>query len=112
MTVEEYLRAPDEQGLILRVDLGAPAFGGYRRLAGRAGPAPALAGVAAVVSPDGLVLWAGAVADRPLPFAAGSPPNVANLRDDARASASYRHRVLRVLADELRAELMPMAGRS
>jgi CO/xanthine dehydrogenase FAD-binding subunit len=110
IAVEDYLETAFVPGLITRVDFGPPALGGYRRLAGRPGPAPAIAAVAAVDRGDRIELRAGAVADRPLRFPGGAMPPVASLRDDHRASAAYRHRVLGVLAAELHAELRASGG--
>jgi CO/xanthine dehydrogenase FAD-binding subunit len=102
VTVAEYLTGPPVTGLVTGVDLGPRAAGAYRRLAGRAGPAPAIAAVAGVLTSDGVRLWAGAVADRPLRFDGTEPPPRSSLRDDDRASAAYRHRILSVLAGDVR----------
>jgi CO/xanthine dehydrogenase FAD-binding subunit len=108
-SVADHLAAP-LPGVITAVDLGAPAPGGYRRLAGRAGPAPAIATVAAVRRDGELVLWAGAVADRPLCLVDGALPETSALRDDHRASAAHRRRMIAVLVQELRDELANDTG--
>jgi len=100
----DYLRSASDLGphLVTGVDLGPPARGAYRRIAGRRGPAPALATVAGLLGADGrLRLCAGAVAALPLPFAPGDPPGAERLADDDRASAAYRARLVAVLAGEV-----------
>jgi CO/xanthine dehydrogenase FAD-binding subunit len=105
MLLHDYLVGPAPAALITGIDLGQRGPSAYRRLAGRPGPAPAIAAVAGILTPVGLQLWAGAVAAQPIPFDGVQPPARSRLRDDDRASAAYRHRVLRVLADEVRAQL-------
>ncbi|MCZ2825036.1 MULTISPECIES: FAD binding domain-containing protein [unclassified Modestobacter] len=100
----EYLAQAATLGphLVTGLDLGAPARGAYRRIAGRHGPAPALATVAGVIDREGRVLLcAGACAPMPLLFTPGELPGPDQLLDDDRASALYRSRLLSVLADEV-----------
>jgi CO/xanthine dehydrogenase FAD-binding subunit len=104
MGLHDYLVKPAE-ALITGIDLGRQAPSAYRRLAGRPGPAPAVAAVAGILAPEGLQLWAGAVAGQPIPFDGQQPPPRSRLRDDDRASAAYRHRLLSVLADDVRTQL-------
>jgi CO/xanthine dehydrogenase FAD-binding subunit len=100
----DYLRSPRE-AIVLGVELGPRRPGAYVRFAGRAGFAPALAGVAAVMHPDGVEVWGGAVAAAPIPLPAGELPPEHDLRDDAYASAWYRRRLLAVLRDRALAAL-------
>lgn len=92
--------------LVLGVRLTVDGPGTTHRFALRTGPAPALAVVAGVRSRAGLLLAAGAVGHdpAPLPFT-DIPPSPGRLRDDARASAAYRARLVAVLADDVREEL-------
>ncbi|MGY1812791.1 FAD binding domain-containing protein [Blastococcus sp. SYSU D00820] len=104
-----YLAAPvHPPHLVLGVRLPGRGAGVTRRFAVRTGPAPALAVVAGVRTGAGLHLVAGAVGRdaAPLPFDdPGRPPGADRMRDDVRASAGYRARLVAALADEVAAEL-------
>jgi CO/xanthine dehydrogenase FAD-binding subunit len=95
-----------EPHLVVGVRLTVPGPGTTHRFALRTGPAPALAVVAGVRTGSGVALAAGAVGrdPAPLPFGGDAPPP-GLLRDDARASAAYRSRLVAVLADAVREEL-------
>lgn len=100
LPLEAYL-ARRPAGVVVEVELGPPAPGAYRRLANRAGFAPALAAVAGVVLDGAVSLWAGAVSDRPFRIAPGRLPDATLLRNDAQASSWYRRHVLEVLVEEV-----------
>lgn len=104
LPVEEYWADDAGRGphLVVGVDLGAPAPGAYRRVAGRHGPAPAIATVAAIRSGNDLVMWAGACGRAPLrvdptTLATAIPPV-----SDRRASSTHRARLIRALGTELK----------
>jgi carbon-monoxide dehydrogenase medium subunit len=99
--------AGSERPLVLNIELGAPAPGAYRRFAGRAGFAPALASVAGIVRDGELELWAGAVAPNPVLIGLGELPAEEVLRHDDYASAWYRRRLLGVLRADVIAALQP-----
>jgi CO/xanthine dehydrogenase FAD-binding subunit len=109
MALTDYLSGPPHAAhLVLGVRLTVPGPGAHARFALRTGPAPALAVVAGVRTADGgLRLVAGAVGRdaAPIAFAAGRPPGPELLREDDRASAAYRARLVAVLADEVHARL-------
>lgn len=108
LPIVAYLEHPPvEAHLVYAVTMTRSGPGGYRRFALRAGPAPAIASVAAVRLDGVLTMWAGAVGPSaaPIPFAPGSPPPASALRTDARASARYRARLVAAMAAELTEEL-------
>jgi CO/xanthine dehydrogenase FAD-binding subunit len=98
--VDDYLRSEPDRAIVTAVILGPPGRGTYRRLAGRPGPAPAIAAIAAVRVGAAVQCWCGAVSRSPRPYDSADPPLEADLLDDDRASAWYRRRVLAVLAAE------------
>jgi len=106
IALSDYVKRP-RTGIVLGVHLGAARRGAFRRLAGRAGFAPSIASVAAVAHPDGVELWAGAVADTPVRLTGGELPPESALRDDHIAAAWYRRRLIAVLRDEVLAALGP-----
>jgi CO/xanthine dehydrogenase FAD-binding subunit len=94
--------------LVSSVCLGMSGPGAYRRFVPRPGPAAALATVAGVRGPTGVVgLWAGACGPTPAPVPCppGGPPGPEALRDDDRASAGYRAQLVAALAAEVLDEL-------
>jgi CO/xanthine dehydrogenase FAD-binding subunit len=104
MPLLTYLADPPV-ALALGIDLGPPRPGCFRRFAGRAGFAPAVASVAAVGYEDGIHLWAGAVAATPLPLEQAALPEELALRHDEQYSAWFRRRILACLRDEALAAL-------
>ncbi|MBX6388613.1 MAG: FAD binding domain-containing protein [Frankia sp.] len=111
LPVREYLGAAGlPPHIVVEVELPVTGDGAYRRFALRAGPAPAVATVAAVRPGGGEpVLVAGAVgrdaAPVPFPGPGPEPPPAELLRSDARGSAGFRHALLRALAREAITEL-------
>jgi len=104
MSLLAYLADP-QVALVLGIDLGPPRRGSFRRFAGRAGFAPAVASVAAVGYEDGIHLWAGAVAAIPLRLGHADLPDESALRHDEQYSAWFRRRILASLRDEALAAL-------
>jgi CO/xanthine dehydrogenase FAD-binding subunit len=100
-----YLERPPP-GIVTDIVLGPAAPGCYRRFANRAGFAPALASVAGVRRPSGVMLWAGAVSGHPLPLDEEALPRLDVLRDDLHASAGYRRHLIKVLRAEVLTELV------
>ncbi|MCU1656719.1 MAG: hypothetical protein JWO57_1375 [Pseudonocardiales bacterium] len=107
----DYLHEP-RGALVLGVDLGVSLPGSFVRFAGRAGFAPALASVAGVLRGGEVELWAGAVAEAPLPVSAAALPDESSLRTDHYASGWYRRRLLTALCDEVLGRLSDAATES
>jgi CO/xanthine dehydrogenase FAD-binding subunit len=106
LEVLDYLSRPKlPTHLVLGVQPRASGPGAHRRFALRTGPAPALATVAGVRVDGGLRLFAGAVGHTSSPVSVDGDLGVGSLRSDARASASYRLQLIRVLADDVRRTL-------
>lgn len=104
------LWALTERFVILEVDLGSCPDSRYRRFSGHHRGASALVSVAAAIDHDGSVrMCVGAALPAPTLVDPDDLPGPAALVDDHLASREFRHRILCVLADELRAEL---GGRS
>jgi CO/xanthine dehydrogenase FAD-binding subunit len=86
--------------LVLRIDLGPPRDGCFRRFAGRPGFAPAVASVATVLVDGQPQVWAGAVAATPRLLDLVALPDESTLRDDEQYSAWFRRRLLGTLREE------------
>lgn len=111
VTLTDYLVTEQPRPhLVLGVQLDVVGRSAYRRFATTAGPGVPLATAAArldrTCGDSSLQLVAGACGTTPAPIeldAADVPCEV--LRDDVRASASFRRQLIRALAADLRAEL-------
>lgn len=115
LSAVDYLAAPPSAPhLVARVRPTRGGPGAYRRFTLRPGPGPAVATVAGVRTEAGVELWAGAVGPTPAPVLLSADLPAAlpadRLRTDGLASAAYRSRLLRSLADEVRRDLAAPGG--
>ncbi|MEO3855727.1 FAD binding domain-containing protein [Acrocarpospora sp. B8E8] len=95
------LYGPEPPSVILDVHWAPATASSYRRAAGRPGPAPLTIGLAGVRRDGDIRLVASGAADTLLAFTPDRIPAEAELRNDARASARHRRRLLDRLLEQV-----------